>query len=257
MHRLYSKQKELMNEISRNRWQMQSSQSNLISSQIWYNDFQKAYSATSVIPGDDGKQTPPPGENFQMPSSTDVASEKSVRARSSINIKENSLEEQRISMSKRCFTGKRLLDLQLPAEEYIDSEDEQQVLKNRNSVQIVPQVEYEHSKNSLKLNETSSSNGSSNCSKTTFLFDLNEPIQIDESETPNSANFIDSSTDNVILPRNQDSFGMPKLESHVQNKENTYNVQEGKGIHTLPMMHSCFKSLYCSIVILRFYHCRR
>lgn len=225
-----------MNEISRNRWQMQSSQSNLISSQIWYNNFQIAYSATSVIPGDDGKQPPPPAQSS------------SIRAHSTIYIKENSSEEQKISVSKSCYSGKKMLDLQLPAEEFIDSEVEQEVLKNRNPVQIMPQAQYEHSKNSLKLNETSSSNGSSNCSKTTFLFDLNEPIQLDESEMPNSTDFLDSAKDN-IMSRDQDSFGMSKLGSHVQNEESTYNVPEGKGI-PCQKMHSCVKSLYCSIVIL-------
>lgn len=223
LHRLYSRQKELMNEVSRNRWQMQCSQSNLIPSQVQYNIFQKAYYPPAQF-----------GGNFQIPS-THLVSQESIRAGSMIYIKENSLEEQRNSMSKVCYSGKRLLDLQLPAEEYIDSEDEQG-LKERNPVQM-PQVQYDHSqttspsptKNTLKLNKTSSSNGSTNYSKTTFLFDLNEPIQLDESETPNSADFINSSCTDIIMPQDQDSFGKSKLGFHVQNEESTRNVPEGKG----------------------------
>ncbi|XP_009626284.1 uncharacterized protein [Nicotiana tomentosiformis] len=186
LHRVYGRQRELMDEIKRRKLVEDhlhfQAESNTFMSQLRSEISGKSYwpivNLTSIEP------YAPSKEMFQESSNS---TGKTVQQGGDYFSGRNVSKECNLSSSKSNVSRKRMLDLEVPAEEYIDNEDgepfeEENPVKKPNIMiaELQPQCY-------SKVNFGDSSISLSSCRGTSLLFDLNEPVQPVESEWQNSA----------------------------------------------------------------------
>lgn len=190
LHRLYRRQRELMDEIkrrelSKRHFQLQTSLSHPFLSQIPSESTQKmtshnapsfpwvnsAYSRLSVINT----------ENFQVPLSF-VG--KSMQASSDYSLTKSGVKDSEFLVPKSKKFGKRMFDLELPAEQYIDSEEGEGIDDEKGS-EVLEVPCYPLRKNSEILPQSDSF-----FMKTNNLVDLNEPILPEEAAILNPTNIV-------------------------------------------------------------------
>ncbi|MCD7454005.1 hypothetical protein HAX54_023201 [Datura stramonium] len=222
LHRLYGRQRELMDDIKRRELaedhiHMQALEANtfesLFSSEISEKSFRRSVNLTSIEP------YAPSKEMFQVPLSS--AADKTVQPGGDFFSGQNILNECKASSSKNDTSRKRMFDLELPAEKAINNEDrepfdDENPAKKANILisELRPQC-------SLKVNFVASgdfSSSPSSCRGTFLLFDLNEPVQPFESESPNSA-FEPNNIHEEITDKDLDFSGMARAECSTQNKK--------------------------------------
>ncbi|XP_060205027.1 uncharacterized protein LOC132632902 isoform X1 [Lycium barbarum] len=196
LHRVYRRQSELMDEIKRRKpvedhLHLQALESKSFVSQLRPEISHKSrcplvLDQTSIEPSTLRRET------FQG-SSNSIAGQR-VQPGAYLLTEQNLAKEWKISSSKSSTSRKRMLDLELPAEEYIDIEDEEQFVEER-PVQGLNVEERPVQGPNILISELSKANfvnpGDSSISNssprgTFHLFDLNEPIQLDETGYPNS-----------------------------------------------------------------------
>lgn len=217
-------------ELSADHLQMQTSLSNSFVTGMQCNTSKKALQIPSCILLNQRDDNPSSqgAENFQRPLS--FASRKSIQSGSDVYLVENHLKDLKASY------GKRMLDLELPPEEYIGS-DEGERLEEEESpdVSLVlydPSIKIVDSlpESNLMLKRGASSNFNSNSRKPSCSFDLNEPLQIDESVNTNSTSLVYSDTSSKeIMYQDLDLSRKPRLKTPDLN-EIAHDILEGKGI---------------------------
>lgn len=128
------------------------------------------------------------GETFQG-SSNSIAGQR-VSSGADLLAEQNVTKERKISSSKSSASRKRMLDLELPAEEYMDIDDGEQFVRE-SSVQgpniVISELQPQDSSKVNFANPGDPSISNSSPRGSFLLFDLNEPIQLDETGYPNSA----------------------------------------------------------------------
>lgn len=227
LHRLYGRQRELMDEMTKRELgedhiHLQASKANtfvsLFRSDISEKTFRHSVNLTSIEP------YAPSKEMFQDPFSS--GADKTVQPRGDCLSGQNILNECKPSSMKDDTSRKRMLDLELPAEKAINNEyreqfeEENPAAKKTNILisELQPQC-------SSKVNLVASGNSSSSpssCRGTFLLFDLNEPVQPFESECPNSA-FESNNIHEEIRVGDLDLSGMARAECSTLNKEGILN----------------------------------
>ncbi|XP_027124452.1 uncharacterized protein [Coffea arabica] len=216
LHRLYGRQRELMDEIkmmelSKDHLRMQTFVSGMLC-----DTSKKALQLPGWLlsnPRDD-KPSVHGVENFQRPSN--FVSKKSIHAGSDVYLEENHLKELEVSSCGRNKYGKRMLNLELPPEEYMDSDGGEELEKEKSSevspVQLDPSVRFVDSspKSNLILRKGASSDFNSSCSNTSCLLDLNAPLPSDEPVTISSS-LVDSNMSSTgIKQQDPDLSGKPR-----------------------------------------------
>ncbi|CAK9148017.1 unnamed protein product [Ilex paraguariensis] len=287
LHRLYRRQRELMEEIRlrekcEHHLRLQTFQSNLvfpqmpseveqkmwhISSLPWENPAGNCFYAlnaenvqafSSFVAGNNMKADCEPSlskshkEDCNLSLSRYALNAENVQAFSSFvagnNVKadcEPSLskshkEDCNLSLSQNSNYGKRMLDLELPADEYIDSEEEER--SKEKEVSEVPEVPYYPSKRISGSVVFSGGQGGpvspdSFSRKTKHLVDLNEPIQLDDRGTPNSTSLLGSDTCHVEIPyKGHNLSGMLNSDFLLLNQEIVHTINAGKGFQDYSKM---------------------
>ncbi|XP_004235976.1 uncharacterized protein [Solanum lycopersicum] len=192
LHRVHRRQREVMEEIRRRKLvedhlHLQALESKSFVSQLRSEISQKSncqmvLDLTSIEP------STLCGETFQG-SSNSIAGQR-VPSSSDLLAEQNVTKERKISSSKSGASRKRMLDLELPAEEYMDIEDGEQFVRE-SFVQgpniVISELQPQDSSKVNFANPGDSSISNSSPRGSFLLFDLNEPIQLDETEYPNYA----------------------------------------------------------------------
>lgn len=221
LHRLYGRQRELMEEIKRrelveDHTYLQALEANtfvsLFRSEISEKTFSRSVNLTSIEPYAPSKET------FQQPLNS--GAEKTVQPGGDCFSGQNILNECK-ALSKSDKSRKRLLDLELPAEKAINDEDlepfeEENPAKKANN--LISELRPHCSSKVNFVAAGGSSSSPSSCRGTFLLFDLNEPAQPFESECPNSA-FESNNTYQEIRDRDLDLSSMARAECSTLNKE--------------------------------------
>lgn len=225
LHCVYRRQRELMDEIRRRKLvedhlHLQTLESKSFVSQLKSEISQKSrcplvLDLTSIDP------STLRGEAFQG-SSNSLAGQ-SVPPDADLLTEQNATKERKISSSKSSPSRKRILDLELPAEEYLDIEDGEQFVRE-SCVQgpniLISEVQPRHSSKVNFDNPVDSSIANSSPRGSFLLFDLNEPLQPDETGYPNSA--LESINDHEeISNMDQDLSGTVHAECSNPKKEVT------------------------------------
>lgn len=240
LHRLYGRQRELMDEmkmmeLSKDHLRMQTSLSNSFVSGMLCDTSKKALQLPGWLlsnPGDD-KPSVHGVENLQRPSN--FVSKKTIHAGSDVYLAENLLKELEVSSGGRNKYGKRMLNLELPPEEYMDSDRGEELEKEKSSevspVQPDPSIKFvdPSPKSNLMLRKGASSNINSSCRNTSCLLDLNAPLPSDEPVSTISTSLVDSNMSSTgIMQQDRDVSGKPR--SKTPNlTEIASDVLEGKG----------------------------
>ncbi|KAK4362270.1 hypothetical protein RND71_017511 [Anisodus tanguticus] len=225
LHRVHRRQRELMDEVKRrklmeDRLHLQKLDSKSFVSQLRSEISQKTHcplvlDLTSIEPSTLRRETFQGSSNsiagHRVPPGADLLTEQSVT------------KEWKLSSSKSSTSRKRMLDLELPAEEYIDFEEEKQFVEE-SPVQgpniLISEIQPWHSSKVNFVNPGDSSVSNSSPRGTFLLFDLNEPIQPDETGYPNSA--LESiNIHEVISNMDQDLSGTAHAECSTLKKEVT------------------------------------
>ncbi|CAN4099386.1 unnamed protein product [Withania somnifera] len=223
LHRIYGRQRELMDEIKRRKLvedhiQVQALEPNTFMSPLKSGIFEKTFwslvNCTSVEPyAPSKKMSQEPlssGANRTVQLGTDCFS--------GLNI----LNECKESSSKNNNTSrKRMLDLELPAEKTINNEDREPFEEENPARKTNILISELRPQCSSKVNFVAcgdSSSSPSSCRGTSLLFDLNEPVQPFEPECPNSA-FESNNIHEEIRDRDLDLSGMTREECSYLNKE--------------------------------------
>lgn len=226
LHRVYRRQKELMDEIRRRKLvedhlHLQALESKSFMSQLRSGISQKSY-CPLVLDVTSIELSTLQRETFQGSSNSIVGQR--VPPGADLLTEQNVTKERKVSSPKSSASRKRMLDLELPAEEYIDIEDGEQFV--RESPVQGPNIlisELQQPRHSSKVNFVSPGDSSiSNSSPrgSFLLFDLNEPIQPDETGYPNSA--LESiNTHEEISNMDQDLSGTVHAECSTLKKEVT------------------------------------
>ncbi|CAN4088409.1 unnamed protein product [Withania somnifera] len=230
LHRVYRRQRELMDEITRRKLEedhlhLQALESKSVVSRLRSEISQKSHSPlvldlTSSVP------STLHGEAFQG-SSNSLAGQ-SVPPDAELLTEQNVTKERKISSSRSSPSRKRILDLELPAEEYLDIEDGEQFVRESCVQRYSPKVNFDNPGDSSIV--ISSPRGSF------LLFDLNEPVQPDETGYPNSA--LESINDHAeISNMDQDLSGtvhakcsIPKKEVTGEGNSNANSSDEGSSV---------------------------
>ncbi|XP_042498694.1 uncharacterized protein LOC122077028 [Macadamia integrifolia] len=183
LHRLYKIQRDLMDELKRkevNKYMISvgPSQSSLFPSQMPSEVVQKMWQNPTVRPSVSG------AENMQSTFSSVKECKRQV----------GPVPAQNGGSSNECKFPRRMIDLQLPADEYIDSEEgeptEEEKLSNH---RVAPESNVKLCLgNGGNSNHTGCSLRGDSCLRSTHgLADLNEPIQVDEETSSASIDFVD------------------------------------------------------------------
>ncbi|KAL6995131.1 hypothetical protein U1Q18_005267 [Sarracenia purpurea var. burkii] len=172
LHRLYRKQRELMDEIRRElsvqTLQLQTSQPNSFLSKISLESAKRTWEIAGLPLVNPAANRPSisSAENFQSISS----------------ISEDNLVHFKMLHSKCEKRKEKMLDLELPADEYIDSEEEEKVSK-------VTEMPCHPRKRTPDVSQ-----------RTNDLADLNEPIRHEDEVVSNSVKFLGYTTDHKRIP---------------------------------------------------------
>lgn len=192
LHRVHRRQREVMEEIRRRKLvedhlHLQALESKSFVSQLRSEISQKSHcqmvlDLTSIEP------STLCGETFQG-SSNSIAGQR-VSSGADLWAEQNVTKERKISSSKSSASRKRMLDLELPAEEYMDIDDGEQYVRE-SSVQgpniVISELQPQDGSKVNFANPGDPSISNSSPRGSFLLFDLNEPIQLDETGYPNSA----------------------------------------------------------------------
>nr|XP_016451978.1 PREDICTED: uncharacterized protein LOC107776579 [Nicotiana tabacum] len=191
LHRVYRRQRELMDEIRRRKLvedhlHLQASESQSFMSQLRSEISQKTewplVDLTSIEPSALHREV------FQASSNSITG--QIVQPGADLLTKQNLRKDWKISSSISSASRKRTFDLELPAEEYVDIEDREHCVEE-SPVQgpniLISELQPQHSSKVNFVNPGDSSISNSTPRGTFLLFDLNEPIQTDETGCPNSA----------------------------------------------------------------------
>ncbi|XP_009604798.1 uncharacterized protein LOC107787356 isoform X1 [Nicotiana tabacum] len=191
LHRVYRRQRELMDEIRRRKQMedhlhLQASESKSFMSQLRSEISQKTdwplVDLTSAEP------SAPCREMFQG-SSNSIAGQ-IVQPGADLLTEQNVRKDWKMSSSMSSASRNKTFDLELPAEEYVDIEDGEQCVEE-SPVQgpniLISEIQPQHSSKVNFVYPGDSSISNSTPRGTFLLFDLNEPIQPDETGCPNSA----------------------------------------------------------------------
>ncbi|XP_019200001.1 PREDICTED: uncharacterized protein LOC109193581 isoform X2 [Ipomoea nil] len=224
LHRLYRRQKELMEETRNRELLAHSLKLPLVSeamSEISMETHLPSRNVSGIRPSF------PSPQMFQEPSRF-VAGNNEELATHKRAIQDD-FEGCQHSSSQRKKSRKRMLDLELPGDLYIDSEEENEVQVPKTPITNLWPVN--ESKLASFYPEGSSMSDSS-CRKTNLLFDLNEPAQPDESEFPSSSSLLESdSSQHDIANQNQDLSEKEKsnADCSLPNKETLLDITVGEG----------------------------
>ncbi|XP_060169683.1 uncharacterized protein LOC132600488 [Lycium barbarum] len=216
LHRLYGRQRELMDEIKRRKQvddhvHLQELEPNtfvsLLRSEISEKTFRHSVNLTIIEP------YAPSKEMFQE--SFSFGADKTVQPGVDCLSGKNILNECTASLLKNDTSRKRMLDLELPAEKAIDNEEENPV--KRINV-LISEFQPQRSSKVKFVASGDSSSSPASYRGTFLLFDLNEPAQPFESECPNSA-FGSNNIHEEIQDRDLDLSGIGRAECSTLNKE--------------------------------------
>nr|GMC75717.1 uncharacterized protein LOC109193581 isoform X2 [Ipomoea batatas] len=224
LHRLYRRQKELMEE-ARNRELLAHSLKLPLVSEAMSEISMETHMPSRNVSGI-GPSFPSP-QMFQEPSRF-VAGNNEELATHKRAIKDD-FEGCQHSSSQRKKSRKRMLDLELPGDLYIDSEEENEVQVLKTPITNLWPVN-ESKLASLYLEGSSMSDSS--CRKTNLLFDLNEPAQPDESDFLSSSSLPESdSSQHDIVNQNQDLSEKEKSNADCSfpNKETLLDITVKEG----------------------------
>ncbi|KAK4735554.1 hypothetical protein R3W88_009815 [Solanum pinnatisectum] len=192
LHRVHRRQREVMEDVRRRKLvedhlHLQTLESKSFVSQLRSEISQKSHcqmvlDLTSIEP------STLCGETFQG-SSNSIAGQR-VPSGADLLAEKNVTKERKISSLKSSASRKRMLDLELPAEEYMDIEDGEQFVRE-SSVQgpniVISELQPQDNSKVNFANPGDPSISNSSPRGSFLLFDLNEPIQLDETGYPNSA----------------------------------------------------------------------
>ena len=187
-------------------------------------------------------------ENFQRPSN--FVSKKSIHARSDVSLEENHLKELEVSSCGRNKYGKRMLNLELPPEEYMDSDGGEELEKEKSSevspVWLDPSVRFVDSspKSNLIIRKGASSNFNSSCSYTSCLLDLNAPLPYDEPVTISTSLDDSNICSTGIKQQDPDLSGKPRSKTP-DLMSIASDVLEGKGSSLSVYIHISISFFYC------------
>ncbi|CAN4086290.1 unnamed protein product [Withania somnifera] len=192
LHRVYRIQRELMDEIRRRKLVKDHLHLQALESKSFVSQLRSEISQKSCCPLVlDLTSTDPStlyGEAFQ--GSSNSLTGQNVPPNADLLTEQNVTKERKISSSKSSPSRKRILDLELPAEEYLDIEDGEQFMRG-SCVQgpniLISEVQSRHSLKVNFDNPGDSSIANSSPRGNFLLFDLNEPVQPDETGYLNSA----------------------------------------------------------------------
>ncbi|CAA2963271.1 Hypothetical predicted protein [Olea europaea subsp. europaea] len=207
LHRLYKRQKELMDEmrereISTQHVQLHTSESYPDLCQVQSDTTHRVSHTPSWLFGNssDSKLYSVTADSFQEPHP--FVAKKSVKGEAGLPLTKNSSTELETlsSQSKRC--GKKLLDLELPADVYNDDKEAEYFEEGNFNVASDVLSSVLKKLDSVKPAYSSSSNLS--CTKINCLIDLNEPVQL-ESLGSNSTCPFETDTSHIeIVLHDQD-----------------------------------------------------
>lgn len=164
------------------------------------------------------------GETFQ--GSSNSLTGQRVSPGADLLAEQNVTKERTISSSKSSASRKRMLDLELPAEECMDIEDGEQFARE-SPVQgpniLISELQPRHSSKVNFVNPGDSSISNSSPRGSFLLFDLNEPLQLDE------AGYLNSALESVnvheeISNMDQDLSGTVQAECSTMKKEGILNI---------------------------------
>ncbi|KAM3269149.1 putative protein isoform X1 [Capsicum chacoense] len=191
LHRVYRRQRELMDEIKRRKLAEDHLHLQALESKSFLSQLRSEISQKSHCPlVFDLKSIEPstlPRETFQ--GSSNCIAGQGVPPGAHLLTEQNVTNDRKISSSESSASRKRMLDLELPAEEYVDIEDGEQYARE-SPVQepniLISELQPSHS-SKVNFVPGDSSISNSNPRGSFLLFDLNEPIHPDETGYPNSA----------------------------------------------------------------------
>ncbi|KAF3625567.1 putative dCTP pyrophosphatase 1-like [Capsicum annuum] len=222
LHRLYGRQRELMDEIKRRKLaedhiQMQALGPNTflstLRSEIFEKTFWSSVNLTSIEPYQPRKEmlheclisgadkTVQPGGDYL--SGLDIAN------------------ECKASSSKNDTSGMRVLDLELPAEKGTNNGDREPLQEENPATWtnfLISELRPQCSSKANLVASGDSSSAPSRCRGTILLFDLNEPVQPFESDGLNSA-FESNNIREEIKDTDLDLSGVARAECSTLNKE--------------------------------------
>lgn len=192
LHCVYRRQRVLMEEIRSSKvvedhLHLQALESKSFASQLRSEISQKSH-CPQVVDLTNIEPSTLWGETFQV-SSNSIDGQR-VPPGADLLAEQSVSKERKISSSKSSASRKRMLDLELPAEEYIDIEDGEQFVREshaRGPNILISELQRQHSSKANFVNPGDSSVSNSSPRGSFLLFDLNEPIQLDETGYPNSA----------------------------------------------------------------------
>lgn len=194
LHHLYRRQRELMDEIKRRELskqniQLQTSQSISFSPKVSSKSVQKSWQVSS------SPWVNPAATRLSISSAENIQSIsifslwESTQASPNIAQTEANLKDCKLSHSKSEKPKRKMLDLELPADEYIDSEEEEDRL-GEEEVSKLPELPCYPPKRMPEVSR-----------RTTDLADLNEPIYLDDAMASNTENnFLGSETYHKGIP---------------------------------------------------------
>ncbi|GFZ17053.1 hypothetical protein Acr_26g0003230 [Actinidia rufa] len=219
LHRLYRRQRELMDdikrrELSKQNFQLQTSHSNSFLRKISSESAQTTCQIPSLPWLNRAGSKLSITENLRSTSSFFAC--KTTQASPETAQIEDNLKDRKLSHSKCEKPKRKMLDLELPPDEYIDLEEENQFEEeNVSKVSEVPSYPTKRmpvvsQTNDLELFghggllDSICQGGASSpnaCSRrTSDLADLNEPIWLEDAVVSNSVTFTDSDTHHKIIP---------------------------------------------------------
>ncbi|XP_065877929.1 uncharacterized protein [Euphorbia lathyris] len=171
LHRLYNRQRELMVEVKRSEFggqhlQLENSTSNQILSETSF-EYKKKTCIVSAVPW----LNPTHGQSFVPSAENNYVQGNMVLAGSSSVQTEGHRKESELVESNCIKVGKKILDLELPAYEYIDSEPEESLAEETNPSENLQKIDVEPCR---AIDDASFS------LRTKCFADLNEPIKPEE-----------------------------------------------------------------------------
>ncbi|KAJ9163567.1 hypothetical protein P3X46_023218 [Hevea brasiliensis] len=243
LHRLYNRQRELMEEMKRIKFyghhlQLETPQSNQIFSEASFECFQRTHkvSALSWLNPACSQSSILVAENNQ--NHLNYVEGKILQDGFSTFQNEGSRKETALLESKCKKVGKRTLDLELPADEYIDSEQEESLAGETASPEVscypMKNIAEDVQKSVVEpfhgINDGNLVFQDYNVSqapfsrKTKCLADLNEPIKLEEETNPESNVFLGPVADLREIPC-QDLSAKRNSDVQSQPKETVQNIQ--------------------------------
>ncbi|KAJ4974829.1 hypothetical protein NE237_008003 [Protea cynaroides] len=219
LHRIYKIQRDLMDELKRkevNRYpiSVEPTQSSPFPSQMPPEVVQKMWQNLTVRPSVSGTENIESTFSFVMENSKQVGP----------------VPAQNGGSSKECKLPRKMIDLQLPADEYIDSEGEPIEEEKISNHRIAPESDVKlYLGNDGNPNHAGCSLRADSCLRSTHgLADLNEPIQVDESTSSASIDFVAPITSHGEVHLH-DLPGKPNSGIPGFPKEFFQNSQKGRG----------------------------